>query len=163
MTTPYARSADGGALKTTLHLLHLAAAAGYTTVTAIACAEAIKSANAWAIYFLAVGTFGTSFASSLVFCVGKGAVQTLGWGELPTVALAVVWWSLGFVLVWQRGAPAPLRGGAAVATAVVWALLGAVLHDRVIAGREAAKGEGRGGGMADGDRLAPGAEVEAMA
>ncbi|KAK1863485.1 hypothetical protein I4F81_006040 [Pyropia yezoensis] len=97
MTTPYAHSADGGALKTTLHLAHLAAAAAYTTVMAIDCAAAIKTGGGWPLYFLAVGTVGTSMASSLVFAVVKGAVVTLGWAELPTVTVAALWWSIGFV------------------------------------------------------------------
>lgn len=139
MSTPYALSADGGALKTTLHLTHLAVAAGYTTVMAIDCAAAIKTGGGWPIYFLALGSVGTSLASSLVFAVFKGAVETLGWSELPTVAAATLWWSVGFVLVAKKAPPPSVRFGAAAAAGVVWALLGAVVHDRLVAGREGAK------------------------
>lgn len=166
MTTPYAYSADGGALKTTLHLAHLAVAAGYTTVMAIDCAAAIKTGGGWPIYFLALGSVGTSVASSLVFAAVKGAVETLGWAELPTVAVATLWWSVGFVLVTKQEAPPPsVRFGAAAAAGVVWALLGAVVHDRLVARRERAKlmgGAGEGSG-AGGVRLADETEVEAMA
>lgn len=164
MTTPYAHSADGGALKTTLHLAHLAAAAAYTTVMAIDCAAAIKTGGGWPLYFLAVGTVGTSMASSLVFAVVKGAVVTLGWAELPTVAVAALWWSIGFVCVATKGPPPSVRIGAAAAAGVVWVLLGAVLHDRVVARRESAKRLGAGGETGgEGVRLAPDADVEAVA
>lgn len=164
MTTPYAQSADGGALKTTLHLVHLAAAAAYTTLMAIDCAAAIKTGGGWPLYFLAVGSVGTSVASSLVFAVVKGAVQTLRRAELPAVGAAAVWWSVGFVCVAKKGPPPSVRVAAAAAAGVVWALMGAVLHDRVVARREGAKlGGGGGGGMqGEGVRLAPDVDVEAM-
>jgi len=170
MATPYAHSADGGALKTTLHLTHLAAAIGYTTVMAVDCAEAIKTGRGWPIYFLSVGTFGLSFAFSLVFCVVKGAVQTLAWSELPSTAAAAVWWTVGFVLIAKKSPPPSVRLASAVAGSVVWALLGAVVHDRLIVGRETRKGvDGGGGGGAGGDgaHLGPtyshDAEVDAVA